>query len=89
MGKKGAICLAWFGVVISWLSWILSSGVSLIWAIVGGVLAIVGCMFWAKAKGRNWVFGFWGFLAPIGLLGVALLKDKSEKKDPSNQMPPV
>ncbi len=38
-----------------------------------------GCCIWAKEKNRGlmWAFVF-GFLAPIGLVGMGLLKDKSE-----------
>lgn len=40
---------------------------------------IYGCMTWAREKNRNWLFGvLFGALAPLGLIGMGLLKDKSD-----------
>jgi hypothetical protein len=38
-----------------------------------------GCYIWTKLKNRHWAFMLWGLLAPIGLLGISLLKDKTIK----------
>jgi hypothetical protein len=38
-----------------------------------------GCYLWTSLKNRAWGFMFWGLLAPIGLLGIAVLGDKSNK----------
>lgn len=46
----------------------------------GLVLIFVGCYVWTKLKGRHWAFMFWGLLAPIGLLGTSLLRDRSSEK---------
>jgi hypothetical protein len=44
---------------------------------VGMVAVLWGCFLWCQLKNRAWGFMFWGLLAPIGLLGIACLKDKS------------
>lgn len=46
----------------------------LAWSMIG-----VGCFLWVKGKNRHWAFTFWCLLAPFGYLGIALLKDKSQK----------
>jgi len=39
---------------------------------------IYGCVIWAREKNRNLFFGLiFGALAPIGLIGMGLLKDRS------------
>jgi hypothetical protein len=45
--------------------------------LVGTVLAIIGFGYYAKAKGRSMAWGLVGFLGLIGLLVLALLKDRS------------
>ena len=45
--------------------------------IAGTVLAFVGFGYYAKAKGRSILWGLCGFLSLLGLLILALLKDKS------------
>ena len=45
--------------------------------LVGTVLAIIGFGYYAKAKGRSMAWGLAGFLGLIGLVVLALLKDKS------------
>lgn len=39
--------------------------------------SLTGCYIWTRLKNRHWAFTLWGLLTPIGLLGIALLKDKS------------
>jgi uncharacterized membrane protein YjjB (DUF3815 family) len=51
--------------------------VALALLLVGTVLAIVGFGYYAKAKGRSMAWGLFGFLGLIGLVVLALLKDKS------------
>ena len=41
-------------------------------------LLMTGCYIWTRLKNRAWVFMLWGLLAPIGLLGISLLRDKSK-----------
>jgi len=77
MEKGLAIGASWLGVVVSYVGtfteiWFLS--------IFGFVVALIGTFFWAVSKKRHWAFGFWGILAPIGFLGVALLKDRNSEK---------
>jgi hypothetical protein len=45
--------------------------------LLGTVLAIIGFGYYAKAKGRSMVWGLAGFLGLIGLVILALLKDRS------------
>ncbi len=44
---------------------------------LGICLTLWGCYLWTSMKNRHWLFVLWGLLSPIGLLGIALLKDKS------------
>ncbi len=58
-----------------------ADGQSLTWAgvavsLIGTVLLIVGLSFYAKAKGRNPAWGLMGLLSIIGLIVLALLKDR-------------
>jgi thiol:disulfide interchange protein len=46
-------------------------------SLVGLGLILVGCYRWTREKDRHWVFMFWGLLAPVGLLGIALLRNKT------------
>jgi hypothetical protein len=45
-------------------------------AATGGVLFIVGCCFYAKAKGYHGAVGLLGLLSCIGLIVLILLPDK-------------
>jgi hypothetical protein len=40
------------------------------------VLSLVGGYNWARGKARSPAFCLWGILAPIGYLGLALLRDR-------------
>ena len=79
-GSNGGVGIAWFGVVIVSIG----NRLSFIWdywlvmSIIGIVLTVAGCALWAQRKNRHWVFCFWGLLAPIGFLGISLLKDRSK-----------
>ena len=44
---------------------------------LGICLTLWGCYLWTSMKNRHWLFVLWGLLSPIGLFGIALLKDKS------------
>ncbi|MFC1966468.1 hypothetical protein ACFLWI_05940 [Chloroflexota bacterium] len=50
----------------------------LLWLIATG-LVLWGCYIWTMLKNRHWAFMLWGLLPPIGLLGIAVLYDKSWK----------
>jgi len=52
-------------------------GVSALLLIVGTILAFIGFGYYAKAKGRSMLWGLCGFLSLVGLVILALLKDKS------------
>ena len=46
-------------------------------SVLGIGLTVWGCYLWTSLKNRHWLFMMWGLLSPIGLLGIAFLKDKS------------
>lgn len=79
--KGAGKSLAWFGFVIGYVvSRIFADyWFSLLILIIAVCMCVVGCVLWALGKNRHWAFGFWGILAPIGFLGVSLLKDKNLK----------
>ena len=39
---------------------------------------MTGCYIWTRLKNRHWAFMFWGIAAPIGLLGISLIEDRTE-----------
>lgn len=45
-------------------------------ALLGSVLLIMGCCFYAKAKGYAWWFGLLGLLSCIGLIVLYVLPDQ-------------
>jgi hypothetical protein len=53
------------------------STVALILLVAGTALAVTGFGYYAKAKGRSPAWGLAGFLGILGLLVLALLKDRS------------
>jgi hypothetical protein len=44
----------------------------------GYVLFICGCFMYARGKGRNWYWGIFSVLGPVGLLFLYCLKDNSK-----------
>lgn len=42
------------------------------------LIILAGCYIWTRLKNRHPAFLLWGLLAPVGLLGISLLKDKTE-----------
>jgi len=50
---------------------------------VAVLMSLAGCYIWTRLKNRHWLFTFWGLLTPIGLLGISLLRDKSNRSDES------
>ena len=83
--KRTGISLAWLGVVIGWVGYYLAPtyGLLLLALLIDLVLAVCGCYIWAKAKGHSGWFALWGILAPIGFLGVALVKSKTGASPPA------
>ena len=86
--KKGAdkgnrTGFVWTGIILCLIARALSSVpvVSIFVWIVGVSFLLTGCYVWTRLKNRCWAFMFWGLLAPIGLLGLCCLRDKSEIKD--------
>jgi len=74
--------IAWIGAIVSLIG--RSTEYWLIFSIVGIGISILGCAIWAQNKNRHWVFAIWGLFAPIGFLGIALLKDKTRIKVEKN-----
>ena len=58
-------------------NWFLPFPLDIIGVLVSLFLILQGCYMWTQNKNRHWAFMFWGILAPIGLLGIALLRNKS------------
>ena len=79
MNRRTGISLAWLGVIIGWVGYFFAPtyGLLLLALVIDLALAVWGCYIWAKAKGQSGVLALWGLLAPIGFLGVALVKNKS------------
>ena len=77
---NGGVGLAWFGAVLLFAGNRLAYYWDYWLAIfcIGLVVTVVGCVLWAQRKNRHWAFCFWGLLAPIGFLGISLLKDKNK-----------
>jgi len=75
---NGGVGIAWLGAILmyigQWVSYIWDYWLMLL--MIGMAVAIVGCVLWAQRKNRHWAFGFWGILAPVGFLGISLLKEK-------------
>ena len=76
---NGGVGIAWLGFLISGPGARLSGQYWLIPLIIGLMMSTFGCVLWAQRKNRHWAFGLWGLLAPVGFLGVALLKEKQIK----------
>lgn len=70
------VWLGWLTAVIG--NFILPYPAIFITLIAGLGMSVYGCYLWTKLKSRHSAFALWGILSPIGLLGVSLLKDKSE-----------
>lgn len=71
---KAGKSMAWSGVAVAFVINFIG-----LWYLqfISLTLIIIGCILWSLGKNRSWAFGFWGFIAPIGFLGISLLKDKS------------
>ena len=54
-----------------------TAGIGLAVSLVGTVLLLIGLAFYAKAKGRHPAWCLMAFLSLIGLIVLALLKDKA------------
>ena len=67
------------GIGLNFLTNHIGQGNSLFWfcGAMSMILLLIGCYIWTKLKNRHWAFMFWGLLAPIGLLGISLLEDKT------------
>lgn len=77
--------LAYFGVAIGYVgarfAWLISSSFGIIVLILGISIVLFACYLWLKGKNRHWLFMLWGLIAPVGFLGISLLKDKSKTRE--------
>ena len=84
--------LIWLGLVIGYASRFVayfSFELALTMIPIGVGIVLWGCYIWTRLKNRHWAFMFCGILAPIGLLGISLLKDKTPEPEmtaPTNQL---
>jgi hypothetical protein len=70
--------LVWTGMIVARIGNFLPNEIlSIVVLLIGTIITVWGCYLWTQLKNRHWAFMFWGILAPIGLLGISLLKDKS------------
>jgi hypothetical protein len=77
------------GLIVSYSSIVVPSVLlSLAMFIIGLGLVLWGCYLWAKIKGRNWVWMFFGLLAPIGLVVLLVLPSKNIPPAPPAASPP-
>lgn len=84
--SNGGVGIAWLGAVIMFvggrLAYIFDYWSAIL--IIGLVITIIGCVLWVQRKHRHVAFALWGLLAPIGFLGIALLKDKTNQRPTQN-----
>ncbi|MDD5510794.1 MAG: hypothetical protein PHI12_08290 [Dehalococcoidales bacterium] len=69
--------LIWAGVVLSYIGNLFNSDARILFAVVGMALVLWGCYIWCKLKNRNIAWGLFGLLAPIGLIVLCKLRDKT------------
>lgn len=78
---NGGVGIAWLGVLIGRGAQY-TTDIWLLFLIVGVLTSVYGCWLWCLRKNLHGAFCLWGILAPVGFLGISLLKDKSlENKD--------
>jgi len=66
------------GIALALFSQLFAFGLSIFMYLISVSLLLNGCYIWTQIKNRHWAFMFWGLIAPIGLLGISLLKDNSD-----------
>jgi thiol:disulfide interchange protein len=83
-------------IIVGWIIEIITNFTGWwILTVIGLILVLIGCYQWTRIKNRHWAFMFWGILAPIGLLGISLLSDKSQVQSTNkilsnnDQNPPI
>lgn len=54
------------------------SGIGILLRLIGSVLFISGCVFYAKGKGHHGGWGALGLLSIIGLIVLICMKDKNK-----------
>jgi hypothetical protein len=91
MSKTSVSLVIIIGVILAYTSRFLPLILGLAVLILGIGFVLFGCYHWTKIKNRYWAYMFWGLLAPIRLLGISLLKDKStpisEREESLKDMP--
>jgi len=77
--SNGGTGISWFGVIVAYAG-NLAGQIFDYWiaiVLVGMAITMVGCVLWVQRKHRHIAFALWGLLAPIGFLGISLLKDRN------------
>jgi len=76
--SNGGVGIAWLGAITasigSRLAYVFDFWLAIVF--IGLAITMIGCVLWTQRKHRHIAFALWGLLAPIGFLGIALLKDK-------------
>lgn len=78
LGIWSGIVFFAFGYLVFSLSQVLYRCFGVTMMLGGYVLFICGCFMYVKGKGHSWYLGLFGFLGPIGLLILYVLKDRSK-----------
>lgn len=73
--KKKTNLFILIGITCNLAGWLFLKDVPLV-SLVGSVLFIVGCSYYAKGKGHHGAWGLLGLLNLIGLLILILMSDK-------------
>lgn len=55
-------------------------GWSVLVYLAGWGLMLYGCYLWTQLKHRHWAWMLFGLLAPIGLIVLGVLKDKTKEE---------
>ena len=81
--SNGGVGIAWLGAIVAFIGnrLIFVFDYWLVIVLIGFAIVMIGCVLWTQRKHRHIAFALWGLLAPIGFLGIALLKDKSRVTD--------
>jgi len=81
MTKANGKTIAWFGVIVMFATNRIIAYVFDYWLAIlmfGLAITMIGSVIWVLSKKRHWLFSLFGLLAPLGFIGIGVLKDKNE-----------
>lgn len=86
MGSINAVIMPFLFVTSFWLDNMFNTRpvitiVITLLCLMGIILGLGGSYLWVKRKNRHWIFSCYGLFAPIGLLGIALLRENNPKRN--------